>query len=409
MDTVNNNKPQDLGNISQNSFHNYQINSQNTHPGDTDPNLQNSFQNMQISANSQQSSKLFIRPKSVSDSIQLGNTLNIKESMNQSINQSITNSNSNFANYPTHQDKENFYPQAADLISRKGGFNSPGVPSNPRHSIDPANPINLPSNLNQNSLHSTSSANSTSSRNSLYSKFGPKPSSSQTLLFYFGKKDFKPPTRQECGDDPAQLHPRLIQCARQCSFDLIQKTVAKTCLFTVRSSQVRLFYRVSASSIEHVQIGFKNIVAVDSLEKSWLNIVTRSAKSSNSEVSYTCHCFSVDCTIHTVDEERCKVQQFIKEIQDSESVSSGVVHGLISSLKKSGEEQNRVSGTDPDNIKDSIEKAIEYYTFVKYNSKQGLPSSTLYFQSMEEDRFLQQQQQQQNASVSISLNVRSVG
>ena len=57
---------------------------------------------------------------------------------------------------------------------------------------------------------------------------------------------------------------------------------------TIKKFAKSVVQRVSATSIEHVQIGFKNIVAVDSLEKSWLNIVTRSAKSSNSEVSYVC-------------------------------------------------------------------------------------------------------------------------
>ena len=214
-------------------------------------NFQNNNNNMQTP---NQSSKIYLRPKSVSDSI----------------NSDLSTNNNNF---PSHQDKENFYPQAADMISRK--FNSPGPPNN----------NNIPN--SQISHNSTSSTSSRSQTSLLYSKFGPKPVNSQTLLFYFGKKDFKPPTRQECGDDPAQLHPKLIQTARQCSFDLIQKTVAKTCLFTVRSSQVRLFYRISATSIEHIQIGFKNIVAVDSLEKSWLNIVTKSTKTgAASEASY---------------------------------------------------------------------------------------------------------------------------
>ena len=227
------------------------------------PKDNNNFQNKNSNNTSsmqipnQSSNKIYLRPKSVSDSI----------------NPDLSTNNTNNNIFPSHQDKENFYPQAADMISRK--FNSPG-PSN-----------SIP--ISQISHNSTSSTSSRSQTSLLYSKFGPKPVNSQTLLFYFGKKDFKPPTRQECGDDPAQLHPKLIQTARQCSFDLIQKTVAKTCLFTVRSSQVRLFYRISASSIEHIQIGFKNIVAVDSLEKSWLNIVTKSAKTGgggSGEVSY---------------------------------------------------------------------------------------------------------------------------
>ena len=123
------------------------------------PQSNTSFQNTQQS--NKMNSRLYNRQKSVSDSI-------------NNPQQILTST------FPTHQDKENFYPQAADLISRK--INSPGPPTN--HHFQ-----------NSNSIHSTSSTHSTSSKFSNYSKLSQnlgKPMSTQTLLCYFGKKEFKP-------------------------------------------------------------------------------------------------------------------------------------------------------------------------------------------------------------------------
>ena len=223
-----------------------------------------------------------------------------KSSYGYTRSQTTSDINRYATNIASVHDKENFYPKAAELISRKITYLSPVAGSRNKASL----------------MTSSTSSLSTNRENTI----NQKPNYGHLLLFYFDKEDFALPKLPKT--DPAAIHPNLIKSARSSACNLLNSHIAKTCLLSIRSCQIRVFYRKDHSEVK--SISFRNIIAVDSQDKSWLNIITKSSSENcSSNIKYTCHSFAIDPYIHTSEQHAERAMQFIQEIQENNS--KGVV------------------------------------------------------------------------------------